>query len=167
MAFNFSDSVPAAPAGTINVKWQVDGSGDISAYVPSAPILASADLTGQTAAIAATTLFTPSATGFYRISAYLKVTTPDGVASILGGASGLTITYTDGTDSVAQSVVAQLANQAGTAAIVNAGNTTTSVLQGTVNIYALTAVAVQYAVGYTSTTPGAMAFEVRLRAEKL
>ena len=34
-----------------------------------------------------------------------KVTTVASVSSILGGASGTTITYTDGTDSVAQSVV--------------------------------------------------------------
>ena len=37
MASNFNDSTPAAPAGTTNVAWQQDGSGNISANVPTAP----------------------------------------------------------------------------------------------------------------------------------
>lgn len=32
MASNFNDSTPAAPAGSLNVKWQTDGSGNDSAY---------------------------------------------------------------------------------------------------------------------------------------
>jgi hypothetical protein len=33
MAVNFNDSTPAAAAGGVNVKWQQDGSGNVSAYV--------------------------------------------------------------------------------------------------------------------------------------
>ena len=36
MATNFNDSTPSAAAGGVNVKWQTDGSGNVSAYVPSA-----------------------------------------------------------------------------------------------------------------------------------
>lgn len=164
MAFNFSDSLPAAPAGTTNVKWQTDGGGDISAYVPSAPVLASVNLTAQTAAIAATTLFTPTATGFYQLSFYLKITTPDGASSTLGA---VTITYTDGVDSVAQSLVVALATQAGASATTNTLNTTAAKLQGVATIYAKTAVAVQYAIAYASGTPATMAYEVSIRAVSL
>ena len=32
---NFNDTVPAAPSGAMNVKWQNDGSANMSAYVPA------------------------------------------------------------------------------------------------------------------------------------
>lgn len=32
---NFNDTVPAAPSGAINVRWQNDGSANMSAYVPA------------------------------------------------------------------------------------------------------------------------------------
>ena len=32
---NFNDTVPAAPSGALNVKWQNDGSANMSAYVPA------------------------------------------------------------------------------------------------------------------------------------
>lgn len=164
MAVNFSNTVPAAPTGSLNVAWQTDGTGNISAYASASPTVGTADLTGQTAAIAATTLFTPASTGFFRVSLYLKVTTPDGASSTLGA---VTITYTDGTDSVAQSMAALLGTQAGAAATTNTANTTTTKLQGTVDIYALTAVPVQYAIAYASGTPATMTYEVHLRAEKI
>lgn len=37
MPLNFSDTVPAAPGGKSNVKWQVDGDNNISAYTESIP----------------------------------------------------------------------------------------------------------------------------------
>lgn len=126
--------------------------------------LGHADLTAQTAAKSATTLVTPAATGRFRISAYLKVTTPDGVSSTLGA---VTITFTDGTDSVAQSMVMQMANQAGAAVTTNTGDSTTSTLTGTMFVYAKTGVAIQYAIAYTSNTPGNMAYAARLTCEAM
>ena len=35
MASNFNDTTPAAVAGGVNVKWQTDGAGNDSAYIPS------------------------------------------------------------------------------------------------------------------------------------
>ena len=50
---------------------------DASPTGPSAPaIVATVKLTGQTAPISATTLFTPTATGVYRVSAYMTQVTP-------------------------------------------------------------------------------------------
>jgi hypothetical protein len=60
----------------------------------------------------------------------------------------------------------QMADQTGAAVTTNAGNTTTSVLTGSMFIFALTGVAVQYAVAFTGTI-GAALFELHLRAEAL
>lgn len=121
------------------------------------------DLTGQTAAISATTIFTPTATGMFRISAYLKITTT-GTSPVLGP---VTITYTDGTDSVAQSVVMAQQLQTGAMSTTgNNGNTTTSVLTGSLYIFAKTGVAIQYAVALTGTV-GAAQYEVHLKCEAL
>ena len=35
MSVNFNDTTPSAPAGSLNVKWQADGSNNGSAYVPA------------------------------------------------------------------------------------------------------------------------------------
>lgn len=35
MPSNFNDTTPAAPGGNVNVKWQTDGAGNDSAYVPT------------------------------------------------------------------------------------------------------------------------------------
>lgn len=167
MSVNFSNTTPAAVAGNSNVTWQTDGSGNISGYLPtSSSVAAKIDLTAQTAAVAATNLLAAPATARYRISAYLKVTTPaTGAATSTLGA--VTITYADGTDNVAQSVVMQLQTQAGASATTNVGNSTTTVLAGEVPIYAHTGTAIQYAIGYASNAANTMAFEAHLAAEQI
>lgn len=35
MPTNFNDTVPAAPGGHVNVAWQKDGSGNVSANIPA------------------------------------------------------------------------------------------------------------------------------------
>jgi hypothetical protein len=123
------------------------------------------DLTGQTAAISATSLFTPNFTGMVRIEYYAKVTTP-GTTSILGGTTGLVIAYTDGTDSVAQTAFTLPEdNQSGTALSVGTGNTTNTtqaVLVGNATVYAKTGVNMTYAFGYSSTGT-AMQYELHIR----
>ena len=122
------------------------------------------DLTAQTAAKSTTALLTPSVTGLYRISAYLKVTTPATTSSTLGA---LTITYTDGTDSVAQTHVVSLTTQAGAAATTIATNTTAAKLSGSLIIWAKTGVAIQYAIAYVSSGATPMAYEAHLAIEAL
>jgi hypothetical protein len=61
-----------------------------SAWNYLTPMVATASLTGQTAAIGATTLFTPSAVGTYRVSVY-QVITKAGT----GGTLATTIGWTD------------------------------------------------------------------------
>jgi hypothetical protein len=137
----------------------------VSNGVPSE--LGTADLTGQTAAKAATTLYTPTATGMYRVSGYLQVTTAASSSSTLGGATGLVITFTDGDGSVAQSNTMTMHTVAGGTAINSTGNTTATNLNGTMVIYAKTGVAVQYAVGYTSSGATAMQYAAHLKIEAL
>lgn len=144
----------------VGLLTQYNNINTVSNGIPSE--YATVDRTGQVAAITATTLYTPVATGMFRVSAYLKITTT-GTSPVLGP---VTITYTDGTDSVAQSNVMLLATQAGAAATSNAGNTTTSTLNGSMVIFALTGVAIQYAVALTGTV-GTAAYEVHLKLEAL
>lgn len=137
----------------------------VSNGVPSE--LATVDLATQAAAIAATTIYTPTATGLFRISIYLQVTRAATTSSILGGATGVVITYNDGDGNVAQSDTAALATTTGTIAITAAGNTTATNLEGTMVIYARTGVAIQYAIGYTSVGVTTMQFAAHLKVEAL
>src|SRR6266481_1983269 len=129
------------------------------------------DLTGQTAAKTSTLLLAPTATAAYRITYYAKVTTVASVSSILGGTTGLVITFTDGTDSVAQTAFTlPEVNQAGTSLAIGTGNvtnTTQATLTGTALIFAKTGVNINYAFGYQSTNAAEMAYELHIRLEGL
>lgn len=138
----------------------------VDSGVPVETGAAGRDQVGLTAALGATTICTPQVTGRYRISVYEKVTTAASVSSVLGGGTGTVLTFTDGTDSVAQSITMGLDNQGGTLSIFNNGNTTATSLNGAAYVYALTGVPIQLAVGYTSTGT-AMAYAVRATCEML
>jgi len=148
-----------AKMGTYNNIATVDNG------LPSEIGVAARDQTGLTAALAATTICTPSATGRFRISAYEKVTTAATTSSTLGGTTGTTLTYTDGTDSVAQSLVMTMSKSDGTIAINSAGNLTTTKLTGSAYIYAKTGVAIQAAIDYTSSGATPMAYQARFSCE--
>lgn len=123
--------------------------------------LASKDLVTQGALIASTLLYNVPATqgGLYRIAFYLKVTRPATTSSTLGA---LTITFTDATDSVAQSVVALGATQTGVAGTTNAGNSAVSVLQGSLTVNAKAGTAINFSVAYVSAGATTMQYEVHL-----
>lgn len=161
MATNFNDTTPAAPSNGVNVKWQTDGSGNNSAYIPAVAqeiVSASLDLTAQSANITTATLYTPSASGLYRVSAYIIVTT---VASTGAGTSTLpsvTIGWTDKDNSTAQTLVLTPTN---------AGNLLTTYQQASCVIDALTAVAITYATGsYASNTASQMQYALHIRIEE-
>jgi hypothetical protein len=156
----------ASSSGSIFSKY--GGIATVNNGVPSELGTVDASLS---AAVTATTLYTPAATGRFRISASLIITTAATTSSILGGTTGVVITYTDGTSSVAQSVTCYAVNQS--AAIItigtgNTGNTTTSQYNCIpMYIYAKTGVAIQYAIGYTSVGGTAMVYEAHLLAESM
>jgi hypothetical protein len=140
----------------------------VSNGVPSE--LATVDLATQAAAISATTIYTPAASGMFRISVVLQVTRAATTSSILGGATGVTITYTEPDGSVAQSIKPLLTSQAGAVVVPatgNTGNATTTQSQGVAIIYAKTGVAIQYAIGYTSVGATTMQFAAHLKVEAL
>lgn len=137
----------------------------VSNGVPSE--LATVDLTAQAAAIGATTIYTPAATGLFRISVYLQVTRAATTSSILGGATGVVITYNDGAGNVAQTVTMALNSTTGTVVTTAAGNTTTTNLNGDMTINARTGVAIQYAIGYTSVGATTMQYSVSMKVEAM
>ena len=99
-----------------------------------------------TAAISATSLLAaPVAAGFYRISAYLKVT----VATSSPVAGAITLTYVD-KDTVAQSVVMQGHNASGSTAT-QTGSTTTTPWMGDTVIWCNSGTAIKYAIAFSGT----------------
>lgn len=110
--------------------------------------VASADIAATASATATTTLFTPSASGMYRLSIYMKITTT-GTSPVAGP---VTITYTDADGSVAQSHIMLLQSVTGTVVTTTVNNsTTTGTVNGTMIINAKTGVAIQYAIAVSGT----------------
>jgi hypothetical protein len=138
-----------------------DGVATVSEGVPSE--LATVDLTGQTAAIAATTLYAVPAAGqgMYRISFYGKVTTAASVSSTLGP---LTITATDPADSVVVTVPGNAIADI-TSSINN--STATGVISGALTVYAKASTNIQYVMGFTSSGGTSMIYDLHLKCERL
>ena len=159
MSTNFNDSVPAPVAGGVNVKFQTDGSGNDSAYVPAGSFPTSfpgADAVAQAADISATTLLAVTASGLYRISGYIIVTQTATTSSVL---PSIVITWTDTDNSTPQSF---------TLTPTNAGNVLTTLQQGILIVDALTATNIQYSTtGYASVGGTVMNFGIHLRLESL
>lgn len=155
MALNFNGTTPAAPAGSTNVVWQNDASGNVSAYVASTSGVSPINLPGQAANIGATTILTPLAPALYRITAYMIVTTVDGVSSTL---PQLVISWTDQDNATGQTF---------TLLPTNNGNSLTTFQQSTLEISSAAA-NIQYSTtGYASNTPGTMQYALRIRAEAM
>lgn len=126
------------------------------------------DITAKAAALAATTIYTPTATGRYRISVYAQVTVAATTSCVLGGTTGFTLTYTDGTaGNAAQSLVLPMATPTGVFAINSATNSTANVLIGNAYIYAKTGVAIKIAADYTSVGGTTMKYELRATCEAM
>jgi hypothetical protein len=157
MSVNLSSTIPAAPAGGTNVIFQTDGQGNVSAYIQSATELIGdgVDLTAQTADIGPNTLVT-TPNGYYRISAYLIVTTVDGASSTL---PKLTITWNDLDSGHGQSF---------DITPTNTGNLLTTLEQSDMIVSAGSSATLDYATsGYTSGTPATMKFAIHIRVEQL
>lgn len=125
---------------------------------PVAPLL----LTAQAAALATTSLFTPAVTGLYRISVSLKLTTT-GTSPVVGP---VTVTYTDGTDSVAQSKVMSFSSVTGSMVTTTVNNSvTTSNIDGNMTIFAKAGSAVSIAIAESGTIgAGRWAGQVKIEA---
>jgi len=158
MAIAFSDSTPAAPAGSTNVIWAQDTGGNVSASTLTAPVLSpELALTGQGADVPTTVLVASiPTTARYRVTAYVVVTTVDAVSSTL---PAVIISWTDG-DNVQAETDFLIAS--------NTGNTLTTSGSGTllINADALNSIAVS-TLGYASNTPSEMKFSLYCDIELL
>lgn len=119
-----------------------------SAWNYLTPMVATASLTGQTAAIGATTLFTPSAAGTYRVSVYQVCTTAG------AGTLATTIGWTDDEQ-------AQTTKPASDVNLANLGEAASGV-----TFIQATAVAITYTVTAAGIAGGA-AFSLYITVEQL
>lgn len=157
MSINLNDLLPAPPAGSTNVKFQEDVSGNVSAYVavPGLVPAASVDLTAQSANVGATNLIASPTAGVYRISAYIIVTRAGGSSSTL---PATVITWFDQQSAVAQSL---------TLTPTNNGNSTTT-YQEAVGVISANTGAIQYSTtGYVSTGSPSMQYALHIRIESM
>jgi hypothetical protein len=131
----------------------------VSGGVPSE--LATADLTAQAAAIAATTIYAVPATGagMYRVSWVATITTVDAVSCTLGGATGFQLKYTDADDSVVKT-----SNP--TTPTISAVNATGTSISGSFIAYCKASTNLQYIFGYTAAG-GQMRYNLHIKVESL
>lgn len=157
MSVNFSDTTPAAPTGGTNIKWQTDGSGNLSGYIQAATELVGdgVDLTAQTANVGPATLVT-TPDGYYRISCYIIVTTVDGASSTL---PSVVITWNDLDNGQPQTL---------TLTPTSSGNLLTTYEQNDAIINAGSSASIDYSTtGYASGTPATMKYALHIRVEQL
>ena len=121
---------------------------------------AKVDLTAQTDAIGATTVYSvpASGVGMYRVCWVATVTTAAGTSSILGGTNGFQVVYTDGDGSVVKTTVA---------GATSAANTTATTLSGAIVVYAKASTNIQYSMDYTSVGSPAMGYNLHVTVSKI
>ena len=151
----FSGGLFISTAGLIGTYNNIS---TVSNGVPSE--VAVVDLTAQSAAKTATTLYAVPAAGagMYRISWAAAITTA-GTSSVLGGTGGFQALYTSPTDSVVKTTVAGNST-------VSAANTTGTSVGGSLVVYAKASTNIQYQFDYTSTGT-AMVYELHIKVESL
>ena len=160
---NAGDFTGALKLTTLTLQGKVGTYNAIATVSQGVPAeYATVDLTAQSAAIGATTLYAVPATGagMYRISWSATITTVDGAASVLGGTNGFQVVYTSPTDSVVKTTVPGNS-------VTSAANTTGTAVGGCEVVYAKASTNIQYKYDYTSTTPGQMIYELHIKCEAL
>lgn len=136
-----------------------NGISTVSNGVPSE--LATADLTAQVAAKAVTTIYAVPAAknGMYRVSFVASITTAASTSSVLGGANGFQIKYTDQNDSVVKISPAGLQ--------LSSVNTTATQISGVFIANCKASTNLQYSFDYTSVGVTPMAYNLHVKVEAL
>jgi hypothetical protein len=138
---------------TVNNSVAISGTDGITTTLPvnaatAVGRLATADIAATSSATSTATIFTPTYSGWYRVTVYLHITTT-GTSPVAGP---VTITYTEPDGSVAQSHVLLMQNTSGAVVTTTVNNsTTTGTVTGSIAIYAKTGVAIQYAIAVSGT----------------
>lgn len=145
----------AATAGTIT-NTITNYNGIATAGNGLASVVATGGATGQTAALAATTIFAVPASkgGMYMVCVNANITRGATTSSILGNVD---VTFTSPTDSVAKTLLDGNVNQYNR----TAGNTTADGVSITFPVYAKASTNIQLAIGYTSSGATTMEYEYR------
>jgi hypothetical protein len=133
----------------IGTSGQVLQSNGTTATWSSSTALATVNLTAQSAAQAATTLYTPASDGLFTITYYAKVTTAATTSSTLGVFS---VISTD-VDSNVVTTVGQSSQQ---------NSLTAGFISGSITVYAKASTAIQYSLGYASSGATAMQYELHV-----
>jgi hypothetical protein len=160
MSINWSSNTPAAPTGATLVTFQTDGSGNVSAYVPSSAIELTdldVDTVGVTGNVGPNVWLDPvPANGLYRVSGYLVVDQAATSSSIL---PSIDITWVDQDNSNSQSL---------TLTPTNTGNSLTTYEEADGVISCGASSTITYATsGYGSTGATPMTYSFHLRLESL
>lgn len=153
MAININRTLPAAPAGSTNINWQSDISGNVSGYVtsPQSLVASNADLLAQTANIAPINLVATPTAGIYLLAISIVVTQAATTSSIL---PSVVITWQDKDSGNAQSV---------TVTPTNAGNLLSTLQQATF-VLSSNATAIQVSTtGYASVGATPMQYALHIR----
>jgi len=161
MSINFSSTTPNPPAGNVNVVPQNDGAGNQSFYVPSsATVNTTVDLTAQSADISSTAIVSAPATGRYRLSGYIIVTTVASTGAATSTLPNIVFGWTDPDNSTSQTATIIVASAS--------GNLLTTYGQGSVFISAKTATNINYSTsGYASNTATQMKFSLHIVLEAI
>lgn len=143
-----------------------DADGTVAYKITGASVLQSpvvtavSNLTAQSAAITATTIYAVPAAGagLYQVSWVATVTTAATTSSVLGGTNGFQVIFTDVNDSVVKT-----SNPTAVSNFTTAGNTTASSVSGTFNAYCKASTNLQYAFDYTSVGATPMQYDLSIR----
>jgi hypothetical protein len=157
--YSYATTLACNPTDSCTFSSAVTFSSTVTGPFPI--VAASSNLTAQQANVSTTTLFTPVANGFYRLSVYLVVTQAATTSSTL---PQLQVLYTDADTSVAETFIITTQN---TGNVVGAANGTASgnpVIGGGLN--AKGGVAIQFnTINYASVGATPMQFAVHIRLE--
>jgi len=122
------------------------------------------DRTNQSAAVGPITIYTPAASGMFRIAWSAAVTQADGGSSTLGGNAGFQAVYTSPTDSVVKTTAVNSSDT-------STANTTGTAVGGDKVVYAEVGTPIWYQFGYTAadggSPPTAMVYELHVKVEAL
>lgn len=153
----------AATSTTLNTNLNADLLDGLHSTAFPQLLTGPAKLTGQSAAQAAQLVFatgTSPGAGLYRISYVATITTVDGVASVLGGANGFQIIFTNANGDA----VVKTSNP--TTPNISAIDATGTTISGCVLGYAAASTNINYSFGYTSTG-GFMRYDLAIFVEYL
>jgi len=150
--------VPISGSVVTSTVSSYDGVATVKAGIPS--LVAAPATVSQTAAISATTIYAVPASraGLYRVSYAAWVTAADAASSALGGTNGFQTTSTVNGVSVTDSP---------TTPNISALNTVHTKISGVQICRCDASTNLQYVFGYTSGTPGTMAYSLNVYVEYL